>query len=117
MKQSVLNVPQNIPELVEVLTSMQLGAPTFKDQTGYLHFRDLDYAFRELNEGFVFNRRRLGEERYQTLLRMSDDMRILFDFDPDDKNGNTTKGCKIIHEMLDIVLPPRSTAKPPVPNP
>jgi hypothetical protein len=96
---------------------MILGAPKFEDQTGYLPFLDLDYAFRELNEGLDFNRRKLGEERYQTLRRMSDEMRALFEADPDDTNGNTTKGCKIINEMLDIVLPPRATQTPPSSHP
>jgi hypothetical protein len=114
MKQRIYNVPQNISDLVDVLGAMILGAPKFLDRTGYLPFRNLDYAFRELNEGLDVNRHKLGEERYQTLRRMSDEMRALFEADPDDTNGNTTKGCKIINEMLDIVLPPRSTEKPPV---
>ena len=113
MKQPVLNVPQNISELVDVLGTMITGAPKFEDWTGYLPFMNLDYAFRELNEGLDFNRRKLGKERYQTLLRMSDEMRALFEADPDDKLGNKKKGCKIIHEMLDIVLPPKASQRSP----
>ena len=103
MTQRVLNVPQNISDLSDVLATMISGAPKFLDRTGYFPFRNLDYKFRELNLGLEFNRRNLGEERYQTLLRMSDEIRALFEADPDDKNGNTLKGCKIIHEMEDIL--------------
>jgi hypothetical protein len=34
---------------------------------------------------------------------MSDQMRALFEADPEDKTGDTLKGCKIIHEMEDIL--------------
>jgi hypothetical protein len=34
---------------------------------------------------------------------MSDKMRALFESDPDDTNGGTRAGCKIIREMEDIV--------------
>lgn len=108
MKQPVLNVPKNIPDLVDVLRSMLLGAPTFADRTGYLPFYNLDYSFRELNEGLAFNRSRLGDECYQSLAQMSDQMRALFEADPDNKTGDTTKGCHIIQDMLDIVGQVRS---------
>ncbi|MGO4872690.1 MAG: hypothetical protein ACLPGW_19155 [Roseiarcus sp.] len=73
------------------------------DKTGYFPYRNLDYVFRQLNEGLSFNRPTLGEERYHELMRMSDQMRALFEADPEDKTGDTLKGCKIIHEMEDIL--------------
>jgi hypothetical protein len=82
---------------------MLLSAPKFLDRTGYFPYRNLDYVFRELHEGLNHNRRRLGEERYRDLMRMSDQMRALFEADPEDKTGDTLKGCKIIHEMEDIL--------------
>jgi hypothetical protein len=36
-------------------------------------------------------------------MRMSDQMRALFEADPEDKTGDTLKGCKIIHAMEDIL--------------
>jgi len=30
-------------------------------------------------------------------------MRALFEADPEDKTGETSKGCKIIHEMEDLL--------------
>ena len=80
-----------------------LKAPRFIDKTGYMPFLNLDYVFRELREGLNHNRRRLGEERYNELLRMSDQMRALFEADPEDKTGQASEGRKIIHEMEDIL--------------
>ena len=110
MKIPVLNVPDNISDLIDVLGAMLLRAPKFADKTGYLPFRDLDYSFRELNEGLVFNRKKLGDERCLKLTQMSDQMRALFEADPDNKTGDTTKGCHIIQDMLEIVEQSRRKA-------
>jgi hypothetical protein len=68
-----------------------------------LPFLNLGYVFQQLHEGLSHNRPTLGEERYHELMRMSDRMRALFEADPEDKIGETLKGCKIIHEMEDIL--------------
>jgi len=36
-------------------------------------------------------------------MAMSDEMRILFEADPEDETGDTLKGCEIPHEMQDIL--------------
>ncbi len=59
--------------------------------------------FQQLNQGLNRNRETLGEERYHELMRMSDQMRALFEADLEDKTGQTLQGCKIIHEMEDIL--------------
>ena len=102
-----IHIPQNLSELLELLGSMMLQAPTFKDKTGYLPFLNLDYVFQELHEGLSHNRRKLGEDRYNELLRMSDQMRTLFQADPEDKTGETVEGRKIIHKMEDVLRQPR----------
>lgn len=103
MKAAKLLVPQNISELLELTASMLLSAPKFLDKTGYFPYQNLDHTFRELHEGLNHNRTRLGEERYEELMRMSDQMRALFEADPEDKTGETLQGCKIIHKMEDIL--------------
>ncbi len=103
MKPAKIRVPQSIQELIEVTTSMLLSAPRFLDRTGYFPYKNLDYAFRQLNEGLSYNRPMLGEQRYHELTRMSDQMRSLFEADPEDKTGETAEGCKIIHQMEDIL--------------
>jgi hypothetical protein len=103
MKPAKMYIPQNIQELLDFLGSMLLSAPKFLDKTGYLPFLNLDYVFRELNEGLSLNRPTLGEERFHELTRMSREIRALFEADPDDKTGETRKGRDIIYEMEDIV--------------
>jgi hypothetical protein len=96
-------IPSDVGEVLDHLSSMLLGAPTFLDRTGYFPYRNLDYDFQQLTEGLSNIRQTLGEERYNELMRMSDQMRALFEADPEDKTGETLKGCKIIHEMEDIL--------------
>ena len=103
MKPATMYVPQNIPDLLDQLTSMLLSAPKFSDKTGHLPFLNLDYVFQELHAGLAHNRQVLGEERYQRLTQMSECMRALFEADPEDKTGETLQGCKIIHEMEDVL--------------
>jgi len=96
-------VPGNIQELLEFVVAMQIKAPKFLDKTGYLPFLNLEYVFQQLREGLAENRQTLGDERYQELMQKSDRMRALFEADPEDKTGETLQGCKIIHEMEDIL--------------
>ncbi|MGD0186719.1 MAG: hypothetical protein ABSC25_15900 [Roseiarcus sp.] len=103
MKSVKMYIPNNIPDLLDFLSSMLLSAPKFIDKTGYFPRRNLNYVFQQLNEGLSANRPTLGEERYHELMRMSDQMRALFEADPEDKTGETATGCKIILEMEDIL--------------
>ena len=103
MKPAKIHVPTNIQELLELLSVMLVSAPKFLDKTGYFPYLNLEHIFRELKAGLNHNRPALGEERYHELMRMSDRMRAYFEADPEDKTGETTKGCKIILEMEDIL--------------
>jgi hypothetical protein len=104
MRPVKMYVAKDIGELLDLLTSLLLSAPKFLDKTGYLPFLNLQYVFQQLSEGLSNNRQTLGEERYLKLTEMSGRMRTLFEADPDDKTGDTLKGCKIIHEMEDILM-------------
>ena len=88
---------------MDKLGSMMLGAPTFKDETGYFPQRNIETTFFALNEGLLALRKKLGDERYETLKVLSDKMRALFEADPEDKTGDTRAGRKIIREMGDIL--------------
>jgi hypothetical protein len=103
MKPIKMYVPKDIPELLDFVVSMLSAAPKFIDKTGYFRYQNLDYVFRQLYEGLNLNRQTLGEERYKELMRMSGQIRALFEADPEDKTGDTLRGCKIIHEMEDIL--------------
>ena len=101
-------VPQSVGELLDLLSSMMLAAPTFKDKTGYFPRRNIDTVFSSLNDVFLVVRKKLGEKRYAALRAMSDKMRALFEADPEDTTGDTHAGCMLIQEMEDIL---RSVAK------
>jgi hypothetical protein len=103
MKPAKMRVPQNIGQLRDLLSTILLSAPKCLDNTGYFPYQNLDYVFQRLVAGLEQNRGTLGEERYHQLMGMSDRMRALFEVDPEDKTGETLQGCKIIHEMADIL--------------
>jgi hypothetical protein len=96
-------VPQSVQELLELVVSMLSAAPRFLHNAGYLPFVNRDYVFRQLHEGLSRNRSSPGEQRYHELTKMPDRMRALFEADPEDKTGQTLQGCRIIHEMEDIL--------------
>ena len=104
-------VPQNIGELLDKLSYMMLYSPTFKDETGYFPQRNIDTAFFALNEGLLVVRKKLGEERYAALRALSDEMRALFEADPEDKTGDARAGRRLIHEMEDILKSKRRGSK------
>jgi len=103
MKPAKMTIPRDVGELLEHLIWMLLKAPKFIDKTGRFPFQDVEYVFRELNEGLSNVRPTLGEERYHQLMGMSDRMRALFEADPENTMGETRKGRDIIHEMEDIL--------------
>ena len=97
------HIPQSIRQIMEVLALILFKSPTFVDRTGYFPGQNIDTVFRQLGEGLLQNRGKLGEERYLKLVEMSARMRALFEADPEDKTGDTHKGCLIIHEMEDLL--------------
>ena len=101
-------IPKNTGEILDQLSFMILYSPSFKDDTGYFPKQNIDTVFLALNEGLLTVRKKLGDERYTALRTMSDEMRALFESDPDSVNGGTRAGCKLIREMEGIL---KSTAK------
>jgi hypothetical protein len=102
-------IPQGVSELLDQVSYMILYSPTFKDTTGYFPRQNIDTVFFALNEGLLVIRKKLGEERYTTLRTMSDQMRVLFESDPDNTNGSAKAGQKLLLEMEDML---RSVARP-----
>jgi hypothetical protein len=104
-------IAQTIGELNDELGWMMLNAPTFKDRTGYFPERSIDTAFQGFNEGLNTLRSKLGEERYAKMRKMSDQMRALFESDPDSTNGGSKAGRMIIHEMELMLRRKRAASK------
>jgi len=93
------HVAQTIGELNQQLGWMMLNSPTFKDRTGYFPERSIDTAFQGLRESLDALRDKLGEERYVKMREKSDQMRALFESDPEGTKGGLKAGRMVIHEM------------------
>jgi hypothetical protein len=101
-------IPETVGELMDQLASMMLGAPRFEDRTGYFPGKSIDTEFYALNESLQKLRRKLGDDRYQLLLSLSDRMRAHFEADPENKTDDTLKGREIILEMRELLRRPRA---------
>ena len=97
------HIPASMPELRDRMTFMLLMSPKFIDNTGYFPEQNLDNSFYGLNEGLNRLRHRLGEELYQRLMKMSDEARVCFEADPEDKTGETRKGKSLILDMEELI--------------
>ena len=96
-------VPQDLSELRDQLGSMMLQSPQFVDKTGYFPEQNIDTVFYELNHGLEATRRKLGVQRYETMRALSDVMRAHFEADPEDVNGRSAEGRKLILEMMEML--------------
>ena len=96
-------IPASLSEINDLLGSMILWAPTFVDETGRFPDRNIDTRFHQLVEAFALCRKKLGEERYAKLLRLAAEAKSLFADDPEDKNGKTDQGRKLLYEIEDIL--------------
>lgn len=89
-----------------MLTSMIGGAPTFRDEM--FPFRTIDTEFYALNAGFALVRKKLGEDRYAAAIDLSARAKALFLEDPEDNNGKTMEGIKLIWALEEIVQDARN---------
>ena len=95
--------PRDVGEVIDKLTTVLLNSPNFEDKTGYFPFKNIEWVFQQLNGGLNNIRETIEEARHHELMRMSAQIRALFEADPEDKTGETAVACRIIHEMEDIL--------------
>ncbi|HSX56761.1 MAG TPA: hypothetical protein VLG14_15755 [Sphingomonas sp.] len=96
-------VPASLSEIYDFLAVLLGGAPTFVDETGFYPERNIDTRFHQLTEAFAKVRKKLGEDRYAKLIDLAARAKALFVADPNDDNGKTLEGCKLIWEIEDII--------------
>lgn len=96
-------IAASLSEIYDLLGSMMLHAPRFVDETGVFPYRNIDTVFYELTEAFGIVRRKLGEERYTALIDLAARAKALFAADPDDTNGKTDEGYKLLYEIEDLI--------------
>ena len=92
-------IAQTIGELSENLGWMMLNSSDV--QGSYRLFPGSQHRYRlpSLNDSLANLRGKLGEERYAKMREMSDQMRALFESDPEGATGGRKAGRQIIHEM------------------
>jgi len=94
-------VPKNVGEIMDLLASMMLSSPTFQDS--YFLERNMETEFFALNEGLKLARKKLGEQRYETLNELSHRMRAHFEASPEKDSDDARAGRKLIREM-EVIL-------------
>ncbi len=100
-------IPQTIGEIDDMIGWMTLAAPTFVDKTGFFSGRNIETTFSALKGAFILTRRKLGEARFETLNSLADQMRTLFEADPEDLTGDAAKGRELLRQMEDTLRLPR----------
>jgi len=96
-------IPATLSEINDLLGSMILYAPTFVDPLGDFPNRNIDSEFHTLTGGFEVVRKKLGEERYASLMDLAVRAKALFAADQDDTNGKTDEGRALLFEMEDVL--------------
>lgn len=96
-------IPASLSEIYDFLASLLGGAPTFVDDTGFDPNQNIDTEFAVLVAAFDKVRRKLGEDRYVKLIELSAQAKGLFASDPNDENGKTRQGYRVIHEIEGII--------------
>lgn len=74
-----------------------------KDTSGYFPEHNIDTEFDKLVESFGIVRQKLGEERYVRLVDLAARTKALYLEDPDETNGKTMEGIKLVWEMGEII--------------
>lgn len=101
-------IPAHLGDIYSQLGFMMLKSPTFEDKI--FPGQNVETVFFELTKGLDVVRADLGDERFHKLVSLARQMRVYFEADPGDNNGQARKGRALIREMEAIVL---SAVKPP----
>jgi hypothetical protein len=96
-------IPKTVSELWDLIGAFMLSSPTFIDDSGWFPNRNIETEFFALKEGLKHLRSKFGEEYYAQLDALADRMRVHFEADPEDSNGEAMAGRELILEMEDVI--------------
>lgn len=96
-------IPQSLSEIYDFLSYFIGNAPTMKDRSGHFPEDNIDTQFDTLVKSFGVVREKLGEERYARLVDLAARTKALYLEDPDDTNGKTMEGIKLVWEMEEVI--------------
>jgi hypothetical protein len=101
-------IPASLSEINDMLGTMPGEIPKFIDKSGYFPELNIDSRFHQIVEGFGRVRKKLGEDRYATLIDLAARAKSLFLEDPEEENGMTREGRNLIFEMQDVLRDARA---------
>ena len=96
-------IPTTTGEIYDFLGSMILGAPTFRDSSGFFPNRNAESEFFALNEGLKAIRKKIGEDNYERALELSAKAKAYFEADPEDKTEDGIKGRDCLMDIEEIL--------------
>ncbi|RZI56812.1 MAG: hypothetical protein EOP94_04060 [Zymomonas sp.] len=96
-------IPATLSEIDDFLMGTIGYAPTFIDETGIFPDRTIDSEFEHLAAGFELVREKVGEERYTRMCELAVRAKALFAEDPEDTNGKTSEGIKLVYEITNVL--------------
>jgi len=79
------------------------GAPRFIKDEYFGPGRDLESEFKCATDGIAAVRDKLGDARYERLMVLLAQAKVLFLEDQNDDNGKTKQGCDLLWEMDAII--------------
>jgi hypothetical protein len=94
-------IPKSISELNDFLGFMIVRSPLFEDIA--FPGQSLATVFAELSESLQRLRPKLGEDRFQRLSELAQRVKSHFEADPNNDNGETRAGRKLLYEMKAVL--------------
>lgn len=92
-------VPKFLGEIQDGLQAHIGKAPGYHDGFDSFMGNDIHSLFARIEEGSGLSRDKLGEDRHAQLVSMARGVKALFLADPEDNNGKTMEGVRIIWAM------------------
>lgn len=100
--------PKTLSDLYDLLGPIAGHAPKYDNDWYQYLGRTIHTEFEDLLGGLANVRSKLGEERYSRAVDLAARAKALFLEDPDDDNGKTDEGLKLIWQIEEIVQAARS---------
>lgn len=96
-------VAKSLSEIYDLLSAFIGDAPRMEDRLDHFSYYNIDTRFDQLVQSFGVVRKKLGEERYARLVDLAARTKALYLEDPEDTNGKTMEGIKLVWEMEEVI--------------
>jgi hypothetical protein len=100
------HIPTTPSELGDQLMHMVGVAPSFKSDMVRFELRSIDSEYDTVQKGLDNIRKKIGEEKYKTLVEMAAVTRAIFEANAADlpeQNPEIVKGCHLLQDMIEIL--------------